>query len=163
INLGYGVHLRTGFLLFLVWLVCLGSASAQSQTSKPECPADSSNTSSDCQQKIEPHKEVIAVTGTFTPIPLENIDRSFTVIDTREDSLVYDHWVDYLHVDPSIDLRQRGPNDIQGDLSIRGSTFGQTLVLLNGLRLNDVQTGHHNMDQPLPTHSLERIEVLRGA
>jgi iron complex outermembrane receptor protein len=106
---------------------------------------------------------VIAVTGTFTPVPVENIDRSLTVIDTREDSLLYNQWVDYLYNDPSVDLRQRGPADVQGDLTIRGSTFGQTLVLLNGLRLNDVQSSHHNMDQPIPTPSLERIEVLRGA
>jgi iron complex outermembrane receptor protein len=51
---------------------------------------------------------------------------------------------------------------VQADFDPR-STFGQTLVLLNGLRLNDAQTGHHNMDQPIPTPSLERIEVLRGA
>ena len=49
------------------------------------------------------------------------------------------------------------------DLAIRGSSFGQTLVLLNGLRMNDVQTGHHNLDLALPTQSIERIEVLRGA
>ncbi len=136
---------------------------AQSRSANP-CLPDSHSPSSDCvTPRIEPHREVIAVTGTFTPVPVENIDRSLDVIDARENSLLYDHWVDYLHTDPSIDLRQRGPNDTQADLSIRGSTFGQTLVLLNGLRLNDVQSGHHNMDQPIPTPSLERIEVLRGA
>ena len=65
--------------------------------------------------------------------------------------------------EPSIDLRQRAPNGVQGDLSIRGSTFGQTLVLINGMRVDDVQSGHHNMDQPIPIPSVERIEVLRGA
>ena len=135
---------------------------AQSASDKSGCAPNRS--SPDCvKPKIEPRKEVIAVTGTFTPVPVENIDRSLDVIDTRENSLLYDHWVDYFHSDPSIDLRQRGPADVQADLSIRGSTFGQTLVLLNGLRLNDVQSGHHNMDQPLPTPSIERIEVLRGA
>ena len=41
--------------------------------------------------------------------------------------------------------------------------FEQTLVLLNGLRINDVQTSHHDLDLPLPTESLERTEILRGA
>lgn len=150
-------------LVFLCWM-----PGARAQTAKPECPQNSATASSaDCQklekEKIEPRKEVVVVTGTFAPIPVENIDRSITVIDTREDSLLYDHWTDYLHADSSIDLRQRGPNAVQGDLSIRGSTFGQTLVLLNGLRVNDVQSAHHNMDQPIPTDSLQRIEVFRGA
>jgi iron complex outermembrane receptor protein len=139
-------------------------ANAQFEPARSECPPKGPQATADCQkQKIPPHKEVIAVTGTYTPVQAESIDRSLTVIDTRENSLLYDHWVEYLFTDPSIDLRQRGPNDVQADLSIRGSTFGQTLVLLNGLRLNDAQTGHHHMDQPIPTPSLERIEVLRGA
>jgi iron complex outermembrane receptor protein len=144
----------------------LTAVHAQSPKLTPDCPPDSASPSADCQQKerkVEPRKEVIAVTGTFTPVPVENIDRALTVIDTRQDSLLYGNWVEYLHADPSIDLQQRAPNDVQADLTIRGSTFGQTLVLLNGLRLNDAQTSHHNMDQPLPTPSLERIEVLRGA
>ncbi len=103
------------------------------------------------------------VTGTFAPLPLEDIDRAIDVIDTKSDSAVYNSWVDYLQFDPSVDLQQRAPGDVQTDLTIRGSTFGQTLVLLNGLRMNDVQSGHHNMDLPLPTAAIDRIEILRGA
>jgi hypothetical protein len=33
------------------------------------------------------------------------------------------------------DLRERSADGVQADLSIRGSTFAQTLVLLNGLRM----------------------------
>ena len=77
--------------------------------------------------------------------------------------MLYNHWVDYLQLDPSVDLQERAPDGVQADLTIRGSTFGQTLVLLNGLRMNDAQSGHHNMDLPLPTDAIERIEILRGA
>jgi iron complex outermembrane receptor protein len=156
--------LRVVFAVALLMFGTISGLRAQSQNAKPECPSSNSTSQDDCEKgKIQLHKEVIAVTGTYTPVPVENIDRSLDVIDTREDSLLYNNWTDYLHADPSIDLQQRGPNDVQADLSIRGSTFGQTLVLLNGLRLNDAQTAHHNMDQPIPTPSLERIEVLRGA
>ena len=48
-------------------------------------------------------------------------------------------------------------------MSIRGASFGQTLVLVDGLRMNDAQTGHHNMDLPMPFQSIERIEVLHGS
>jgi iron complex outermembrane receptor protein len=110
-----------------------------------------------------PPKESIVVTGTFEPLPVDSIDRSVSVIDTREAPLLYNHWVDYLQLDPSVDLQERAPDGVQADLTIRGSTFGQTLVLLDGLRMNDAQSGHHNMDPPVPTDAIDRIEILQGA
>jgi len=62
----------------------------------------------------------------------------------------------------AVDLRQRGFNGVQADLNIRGATFEQSAVLLNGIRINDPQTGHHNMDIPLTTMDLERVELMRG-
>ena len=114
-------------------------------------------------QNIPVQEETVVVTGTFAPVPETEIDRSVTVIGVPEQNLLFKSWVDGLQLSPSLDLQQRAPNDIQGDLSIRGSTFGQVLVLLNGLRMDDVQTGHHDMDLPLPTQSIQRMEILRGA
>jgi iron complex outermembrane receptor protein len=136
---------------------------------QPDCPPSGSTPATNCPPKklqnhpIAPRKESIVVTGTFEPLPVDGIDRSVSVIDTREAPLLYNHWVDYLQLDPSVDLEQRAPDGVQADLTIRGSTFEQTLVLLNGLRMNDVQTGHHDMDLPLPTEAIERIEVMHGA
>lgn len=115
------------------------------------------------KEKITPPTESILVTGTFTPVPATEIDRSVSAMDAREAPLLYGHWTDYLQLDPSVDLRQRSPNGVQADLSIRGSGEGQTLVLLNGLRMDDVQSSHHDLDLPLPTEMIERIEILRGA
>ena len=140
--------------------------------STPDCPpndnAPSTNcsgqkTSSNSPSKIEPRKESIVVTGTYEPLPVDSVDRSVSAIDTREAPLLYNHWVDYLQLDPSVDLQERAPDGVQTDLTIRGSTFEQTLVLINGLRMNDVQTAHHDMDVPLPSDAIERIEILRGA
>ena len=115
------------------------------------------------EQTVAPvQNESVIVTGTFTPVSETEIDRSVTVLETTDQELLHNNWVDYLELSPSLDLRQRAPNDIQGDLSIRGSTFGQTLVLLNGLRMDDVQSGHHDMDLPVPTELIQRIEILRG-
>jgi outer membrane receptor protein involved in Fe transport len=115
------------------------------------------------QDKIRRQQETIVVTGTFTPVTKTELDRSISMIETEGQEPLYQNWTEYLELSPSVDLRQRAPADVQGDLSIRGSTFGQTLVLLNGLRMNDAQTGHHDMDLPLPTDAVERIEILRGA
>lgn len=106
--------------------------------------------------------ESVLVTGTFAPEPETEIDRSVSVVEVGQQDSLYKSWVDALQFFPFVDLRQRAPNDVQGDLSIRGSSFGQALVLVNGLRMDDVQSAHHDMDLPLPTESVERIEVLRG-
>ncbi len=61
-----------------------------------------------------------------------------------------------------IDARQRGMYGTQTDLSIRGGNFEQVLVLVNGVRLSDPQTGHHLMNLPVAKEDIERIEVLLG-
>jgi outer membrane cobalamin receptor len=69
---------------------------------------------------------------------------------------------DALRLIASIDVRSRGPFDVQSDFSFRGAAFGQALVLVDGVRLNDAQSGHHNSDIPVPLEVIERIEVLLG-
>lgn len=61
-----------------------------------------------------------------------------------------------------LDVRQRGPMDVQADLSLRGSTFDQVLIMLNGHPLNDPQTGHHNMDLPIGLDDVAAVEILYG-
>ena len=64
---------------------------------------------------------------------------------------------------PGIDLATRGPWGVQADLTIDGSTFSQVLILVDGVRVNDPQTGHHNLNLALDPADLERVEVLYGA
>ena len=61
-----------------------------------------------------------------------------------------------------VDIRQRGPFGSQADISIDGGSFEQSLILLNGMKISDAQTAHHNMNIPVPLEAIERIEVLRG-
>jgi iron complex outermembrane receptor protein len=109
------------------------------------------------------NRETVIVTGTYDPLPLEEADRPVRSIDARALNLLSNTFSDLLKLDSSLDLRQRAPNSIQGDLSIRGGGFGQTLILLDGLRLNDVQSGHHNLDVPAPLQSIGRVEILKGS
>ena len=114
-------------------------------------------------QQTQPQHETIVVTGTFEPLSLDEIDRALRVLPARQNALVLNTLVDLLRLDPSLDLQERAPDGVQTDLSIRGANFGQTLVLLNGMRLNDVQSGHHNMDIPVPLDSVSRVEVMLGS
>jgi vitamin B12 transporter len=61
-----------------------------------------------------------------------------------------------------LDIRQRGIHGIQADVSVRGGTFDQTLILLNGVKLADPQTGHHALNLPIDLNNIERIEILKG-
>lgn len=63
---------------------------------------------------------------------------------------------------PGVSLESRGFGAVQADVSLRGSTFSQVLVLIDGVRLTDPQTAHHNLDLPLLLEDVERIEVLQG-
>lgn len=64
---------------------------------------------------------------------------------------------------PGVDLRTRGPYDVQADLSMHGGTFDQMVVLLGGINLTDAQTGHHTMDIPIDITMVSRVELLSPA
>lgn len=69
---------------------------------------------------------------------------------------------DWIGAAAGADLQARGPGGVQADVSVRGSTFSQTLVLLDGQPLADPQTAHHNLDLPVNAAELERAEVMPG-
>ncbi|MCF8298144.1 MAG: TonB-dependent receptor [Saprospiraceae bacterium] len=62
----------------------------------------------------------------------------------------------------NVDVRQRNIHGVQADISIRGGSFEQTLILLNGIKINDPQTGHHNLNIPVELDDIIRIEILEG-
>jgi vitamin B12 transporter len=64
---------------------------------------------------------------------------------------------------PGLDFRQRGVQGIQGDLSIRGGGFDQNLVLINGFKLVDPQTGHHALNLPVLLTNVSNIEIYKGS
>jgi vitamin B12 transporter len=64
---------------------------------------------------------------------------------------------------PGVDSRSRGPFGIQTDLEVAGSTFSQVLILVDGVRVNDPQTGHHNLNVPLEPNDLDSLEIVYGA
>ena len=112
--------------------------------------------------QMQTKTETLVVTGNYEPAPLQESDRCVDILEVGPAPELFRSWTDGLRLDSSVDLQQRAPGT-QADLSIRGSTFEQTLVLIDGLRVNDAQSGHHDLDLPVPFASIERIEVLRGS
>ena len=67
---------------------------------------------------------------------------------------------DLLEYAMNVDIRQRGGQGVQADISIRGGTFEQVLVMLNGVKMNDPQTGHHTFNIPVSLEQIKCIEVI---
>ena len=111
----------------------------------------------------ESFRQTVVVTAAARPVELGSVTRLMTII-TREQiaRLPVESVADVLRLASSVDVRMRGVRGVQTDFAIRGANFGQMLVLVDGVRLNDAQSGHHNGDIPVPLDAVERIEVLYG-
>lgn len=114
------------------------------------------------QQKEYKLNEVV-VTASKTPINFSHLARTVSVIDSSTiQSLPANNIQAILQYAGSVDLRTRGVEGVQSDATIRGGSFEQTLILINGVKISDPQTGHHNLNIPLSLQNVERIEILKG-
>ena len=104
----------------------------------------------------------VTVTATLKPASVSGRDITVIKGDAFQNLPVHS-LDDLLKYIPGIELQQRGPNGSQGDIIIRGATFQQTLVILDGVRLNDPNTGHFSAYIPIAPSQIDRIEVLKGA
>jgi len=142
---------------YLLCLVCLTNTFAQQPPEQSVIRAP----------QTAPPTPVIAqsvsVTTTLEPLPLAESDRSVNLLSPRDQPLVSNSVVDLLRQDPSLNLQARAANGVQADLSIRGTTFEQSRILLNGRRINDPETGHLNLDIPVPLDAVTRIDILHGS
>jgi outer membrane cobalamin receptor len=104
----------------------------------------------------------VVVLGSPEPVTEAESSRVVAVMEPKENPLAVPTIEDYLRTDSSVYIEQRGAGDVQADINIRGGSFEQTLVLLNGLRINDAQSSHHDLDLPVPLAALSAIDVLHG-
>ncbi len=113
--------------------------------------------------KMQYDLDQIEVSAQRTPAMFSQVARIISVIERKEIEQASAQSVqELLEYVAGVDVRQRGAEGIQADVSIRGGTFDQTLILLNGVNITDPQTGHHNLNLPLSLAQVERIEILEG-
>ena len=135
---------------FLLLAALLPAAFAQDAATPPKTP-------------VKGPAETMVVLGSATPVPLAESQRSVDILPVQGQSLAAESPQDFLREDSSVFLEERGAGGGQADIVMRGGSFEQTLVLLNGFRINDAQTSHHNLDLPLPLDAIDSIQSLEGA
>lgn len=107
--------------------------------------------------------EEVEVTGSRVPLTVSQAARIVTVLDREAIAAAPVQSInDLLKYATGVDVRQRGDMGVQTDISIRGGTFDQITILLNGINICDPQTGHNAADFPVELSEIERIEVLEG-
>jgi len=105
----------------------------------------------------------MVVLGSAVPVPLAESSASVVVLPVEGKVLTLESPQELLRQDSSVYLEERGEGGGQADLVLRGGSFEQALVLLNGFRIDDSQTAHHNLDLPVPLDAMDSIQVLHGA
>ena len=111
-------------------------------------------------------KELDSVVVSASYLPQKSISTGRNIITLNSADLAklpvnsIDEWLRYA---PGIEIQQRGPAGSQSDIIIRGGTFQQVLVVIDGIRLNDPLTGHFSTYIPLHPEEIARIEIIKGA
>ena len=105
----------------------------------------------------------VVVTETKINMPFSKKYRSIEIINESEikESGVR-NIIDLLQQYTGLDIRRRGAGGVQADLYIRGGGFDQTLLLVDGMKMDDSQTGHHTLNMLLPVELIKRIEIIKG-
>ena len=115
-------------------------------------------------QQGEVELNPVTVTAAMNPINVLKTGRNILVIKGDHFQQLPVNSIDELmRYLPGIEVQARGPMGAQSDFVIRGGTFQQVLVILDGMRINDPVTGHFSSYIPIAPSEIDRIEILKGA
>ena len=115
------------------------------------------------QDTLREQLQEVIIKSSRIDLPFSENSRTITII-TSEDikQSAATNVADLLQQFAGVDIRRRGTAGMQADLYIRGGSFDQTLLLIDGIKVEDAQTGHHTMNMALPIEVIERIEIIKG-
>jgi vitamin B12 transporter len=107
--------------------------------------------------------DTILIKSTRIDLPFKENSRTINIITAKDiKNSAATNVADLLQQVAGVDIRRRGTAGSQADLYIRGGGFDQTLLLIDGIKMDDAQTGHHTMNAALPIEVIERIEIIKG-
>ncbi|OLY94806.1 TonB-dependent receptor plug domain-containing protein [Cnuella takakiae] len=129
----------------VVSLALLGTLTLQAQSQQVDLDPVTVTSSLNAIKSSRTGRNLVIIKGEqFAQLPVNSIDELLRYI-------------------PGVEVQARGPQGAQSDIVLRGGTFQQVLVVVDGLRLNDPNTGHFSSYIPIAPSEIERIEVLKGA
>lgn len=112
----------------------------------------------------ESELDPVTITASLNPAKASLTGRNLVVIKGERFAQLPVHSLDeLLRYVPGIEVQSRGPLGAQSDIVIRGGTFQQVLVIIDGVRVNDPNTGHFTSYIPIAPTEIDRIEILKGA
>src|SRR5688572_19963513 len=98
----------------------------------------------------ETELDPVTVTASLNPARSSQTGRNLIVIKGERFAQLPVHSIDeLLRYVPGIELQARGPMGAQSDIILRGGTFQQVLVIVDGVRVNDPNTGHFTTYIPI--------------
>lgn len=104
----------------------------------------------------------IFVTATRMPQPIEQLIADVTIIDADEIARSgAQSLAELLQRQAGIEIVQNGGPGSTSGIFIRGANRGQTLLLIDGLRVASASVGAPSLEA-VPLGQVERIEILRG-
>ena len=107
--------------------------------------------------------DTIEVSTSQIPLTIRETGRNITVLTSEQIAAIPATSLDeILQTVPGLEVQSRGGFGAQADILLRGSTFTQVLMLVDGMRMNDPLTSHFNGYLPVTPGEIERIEILRG-
>ncbi len=116
------------------------------------------NTTQDTTQLGE-----IVINSTRIDLPFKENSRTIQIVTASDiKKLGVNNVTEVLQQVTGIDVRRQGTGGSQADLYIRGGSFDQTLLLIDGIKVDDPQTGHHTLNMALPIDVIQRIEIIKG-
>ena len=114
-------------------------------------------------QKKTTQLDSIIISATRIDIPFSKNSRTIQIITKQYiQNTPASNLNELLQEITGIDIRQRGIDGMQADIYIRGGNFEQTLLLIDGIKVEDPQTGHHSLNMIIPLENIERIEIIKG-
>ncbi|MCK9163128.1 MAG: TonB-dependent receptor [Bacteroidales bacterium] len=114
-------------------------------------------------QIAERELDEVIISSSSTNQPINQIAKLITIVSKDEIQRLKPQSIEeILNYVASVDIQTRGSHGVQSDISIRGGSFDQNAILLNGINISNPQTGHYSFDIPINLSDIERIEIIHG-
>lgn len=114
-------------------------------------------------QIAERELDEVVISSSSNDQPINQIAKLVTIISREEIQRLSPQSIEeILNYVASVDIQTRGSHGVQSDISIRGGSFDQNAILLNGINISNPQTGHYSFDIPINLSDIEKIEIIHG-